>query len=210
MSSSQDLAASIGRRRSESATARPVDEPRNFALCCRGNNKTCRPCGSATTMWGTGAMRINSRQFARAFALAVTLAAAAAHAEEYPSHPIHLIVPYAAGGGADSVARVIAKRVSETHRTTHRDREPRRRRLDHRHRARAQSRSGRLHAAARPIRADFDQPRRLQKPALRPDKGFCPDHDDDRLPLHHGGQSCARRQNRCRNSSRSPSASRAN
>jgi tripartite-type tricarboxylate transporter receptor subunit TctC len=34
-----------------------------------------------------------------------------AYAENYPSHPIHLIVPYAAGGAADSIARVIAKRV---------------------------------------------------------------------------------------------------
>ena len=34
-----------------------------------------------------------------------------AHAENYPSHPIHLIVPYAAGGAADSIARVLAKRV---------------------------------------------------------------------------------------------------
>src|SRR5581483_11566257 len=34
-----------------------------------------------------------------------------AHADDYPSRPIHLIVPYAAGGAADSIARVIAKRV---------------------------------------------------------------------------------------------------
>ena len=34
-----------------------------------------------------------------------------AHADNYPSRPIHLIVPYAAGGAADSIARVIAKRV---------------------------------------------------------------------------------------------------
>ena len=44
----------------------------------------------------------------------VLLAAAGARAEDYPSRPIHLIVPYAAGGGADSVARIVAKRVSET------------------------------------------------------------------------------------------------
>ena len=47
--------------------------------------------------------------------MAVALASAgAARADDYPSHPIRLVVPYAAGGGADSVARVIAKRVGET------------------------------------------------------------------------------------------------
>src|SRR6202050_4958375 len=37
-----------------------------------------------------------------------------AHADDYPSHPIKLLVPYAPGGGADAVARIVAKRVSET------------------------------------------------------------------------------------------------
>jgi tripartite-type tricarboxylate transporter receptor subunit TctC len=39
---------------------------------------------------------------------------ALAQAASYPTHPIRLIVPYAPGGGADSVARIVAKRVSET------------------------------------------------------------------------------------------------
>jgi tripartite-type tricarboxylate transporter receptor subunit TctC len=49
-----------------------------------------------------------------AFGLAATLTAGAAPADDYPSRPIRLIVPYAAGGGADSVARIVAKRVGET------------------------------------------------------------------------------------------------
>ena len=49
-----------------------------------------------------------------AFGLAVTLTAGTAPADDYPSRPIRLIVPYAAGGGADSVARIVAKRVGET------------------------------------------------------------------------------------------------
>ena len=36
------------------------------------------------------------------------------HADDYPSHPIKLIVPFAPGGAADAVARIIGKRVSET------------------------------------------------------------------------------------------------
>jgi tripartite-type tricarboxylate transporter receptor subunit TctC len=51
---------------------------------------------------------------ALALALAAGLVAAPARADDYPSRSIRLIVPYAAGGGADSVARIIAKRVSET------------------------------------------------------------------------------------------------
>ena len=33
-------------------------------------------------------------------------------AQEYPARPIHLIVPFAAGGGADAVARIVAQRIS--------------------------------------------------------------------------------------------------
>jgi tripartite-type tricarboxylate transporter receptor subunit TctC len=46
--------------------------------------------------------------------LAAPLAAASVRADDYPSHPIKLIVPYAPGGGADAVARIVGKRVSET------------------------------------------------------------------------------------------------
>jgi tripartite-type tricarboxylate transporter receptor subunit TctC len=34
-------------------------------------------------------------------------------ADEYPSHPIRLIVPFAAGGAADTVARIIGKRLGD-------------------------------------------------------------------------------------------------
>jgi tripartite-type tricarboxylate transporter receptor subunit TctC len=52
----------------------------------------------------------------KCIALALTLAigAFAARADDYPSHPIKLIVPYAPGGAADAIARLIGKRVSET------------------------------------------------------------------------------------------------
>ena len=33
-------------------------------------------------------------------------------AQDYPTRPIHLIVPFAAGGGADAGARVVAQRIS--------------------------------------------------------------------------------------------------
>jgi tripartite-type tricarboxylate transporter receptor subunit TctC len=53
----------------------------------------------------------------RRLAVALVLAIAAgspAIADDYPSHPIRLIVPFAAGGAADAVARIVGKRVGET------------------------------------------------------------------------------------------------
>jgi tripartite-type tricarboxylate transporter receptor subunit TctC len=49
----------------------------------------------------------------RAALIAAALAAAApAVAAEYPSRPITLVVPYAAGGGNDVIARIVAERMS--------------------------------------------------------------------------------------------------
>ena len=48
-----------------------------------------------------------------AFALAFTPTGDIVRAADYPSRSIHLIVPYAAGGAADSIARIIAKRVGK-------------------------------------------------------------------------------------------------
>jgi tripartite-type tricarboxylate transporter receptor subunit TctC len=59
-------------------------------------------------------MRRNPGLSALALMVAAALATGAARAEDYPTHPIRLVVPYAAGGGADSVARIVAKRVGET------------------------------------------------------------------------------------------------
>jgi tripartite-type tricarboxylate transporter receptor subunit TctC len=36
------------------------------------------------------------------------------HAQSYPSKPVRLLVPFAAGGGADTLARVIGQKVSES------------------------------------------------------------------------------------------------
>ena len=57
-------------------------------------------------------------RFALKFALSVfSLVAAAtsiASAQDYPSRPITLVVPYAAGGGNDVMARVVAEKMSKT------------------------------------------------------------------------------------------------
>ena len=48
-------------------------------------------------------------------------------AERYPSHPVKIVVPFAAGGSIDFVARVAAKELSANSRAELRRREPHRR-----------------------------------------------------------------------------------
>ena len=59
------------------------------------------------------AMRTRVRSGAILLALAMA-AAAGAQAEDYPSRAITLVVPYAAGGGNDVMARVVAEKMSRT------------------------------------------------------------------------------------------------
>lgn len=61
-------------------------------------------------------MQTRSKSLAPALAslaFASLALATVAQAADYPSRPIHLIVPYAAGGAADSIARIVAKRVGK-------------------------------------------------------------------------------------------------
>ena len=60
-----------------------------------------------------GTMATRSKCLAFSIVFAAILAANSSHADEYPSRPIHLIVPFSAGGSADSTARVLATRVGK-------------------------------------------------------------------------------------------------
>jgi tripartite-type tricarboxylate transporter receptor subunit TctC len=59
-------------------------------------------------------MRATARCAGLILALICACSTSAARADTYPSRPIKLVVPYAPGGGADAVARIVAKRVGET------------------------------------------------------------------------------------------------
>ncbi len=52
------------------------------------------------------------RAIAACFALA--LAATPAHAQSWPTRPINMVVPYAAGGPVDTIARIMGARMGET------------------------------------------------------------------------------------------------
>jgi tripartite-type tricarboxylate transporter receptor subunit TctC len=46
-------------------------------------------------------------------ALALSSACLAANAQEFPNRPIHIVVPFAPGGGTDVLTRIVAQQVSE-------------------------------------------------------------------------------------------------
>src|SRR5438045_8669236 len=52
--------------------------------------------------------------YAMVLALVIATAPALAGADSYPTKPIHIIVPYPAGGTSDILARTIGQRLSES------------------------------------------------------------------------------------------------
>jgi tripartite-type tricarboxylate transporter receptor subunit TctC len=53
-------------------------------------------------------------KFGRLAAAATLLAAAGANAENFPSKPVHILVPYAAGGAVDVLARTLGQSLAKT------------------------------------------------------------------------------------------------
>ncbi len=54
------------------------------------------------------------RSFLRSIAVAFAALALAAAAQTYPSHPITIVVPFAAGGPTDTIARIMGQRMSKS------------------------------------------------------------------------------------------------
>src|SRR3954468_816209 len=72
------------------------------------------PNRSAGSRNSEGSTMTASRTAGWTVALAAVVLATAAVAQDYPARPITLVVPYAAGGGNDAMARVVADRMSAT------------------------------------------------------------------------------------------------
>src|SRR4051794_12834131 len=58
-------------------------------------------------------MQISKQTHTTALLLAALVCASAAAAQDYPNRPITLVVPYAAGGGNDVMARIVGEKMSK-------------------------------------------------------------------------------------------------
>src|SRR4051812_26828065 len=58
--------------------------------------------------------RLPALRLAMALVGAALLAPSSAQAQEFPTKPIHIVVPYAAGGVVDALARVLAVPIRES------------------------------------------------------------------------------------------------
>ena len=107
----------------------------------------------------------------KVFAVFITLIAPAS-AQDYPAHPITLIVPYPAGGGVDAMARIVADKLTAAL--------GQQVLVDNRGgggglvgtRAVHQEPARRLHAVARPHWLDLDQSEPVRQRGLRSAQGF--------------------------------------
>ena len=77
----------------------------------------------------------------------IACCAFAAHAQTYPNKPVRIIVSQAAGGGVDTLARLVAQKMTESLGQNGHRREQDRRGRHHRRHVRDQGASRRLHAA---------------------------------------------------------------
>ena len=115
------------------------------------------------------------------------LAPRPAAALDFPTRPVHVIVPFTAGGAPDVLMRLLGTEARGEMGPRRRDREPRRRQHADRHGRRRQERAGRLHADPR-RRPDLRaQSAALQLAALF-DEGVRPDRPDGVDSAHARGR----------------------
>ena len=104
--------------------------------------------------------------------------AAPASAQDYPTRPITLVVPFPAGGGNDALARIVAEKMSRTLGQQVVVENRARRRRHRRHPRGREGRAGRLHDPAHLHRHARDQSDALSQRRLRSAQGFRADRVD--------------------------------
>ena len=142
----------------------------------------------------TAAGRYLVSGMAAAFMLLPLQAAFAGDA--YPARPVRIVLPFAAGGVADSTARIVAEKLGEKLGNTLHHRQSAGSRRHHRGARGAERTGGRLYAGA-VLERHRRQRTAVQEPALRSDEGLRADlepgllrlhrrHQDRFWPCHHG------------------------
>jgi len=106
----------------------------------------------------------------------------------YPDHPITLIVPYAAGGGNDVLARAVAEPMGKVLGQPLVIENHGRCRWFGRHPPGRQGRAGRLHARARRYWYACHRSDALSECRLRPSQGLRPNRPDRHQPAHYPGE----------------------
>src|SRR5439155_21909392 len=95
---------------------RPLSLRESRLLRMRADRVIVRGARTLHAKASTHARGVPAMRFARIpiFALLALFAhAASAAAQEWPARPVTLVVPYAAGGPVDTIARIVAARLSE-------------------------------------------------------------------------------------------------
>src|SRR4051794_30308017 len=91
-----------------------VHEAGGFALGCVASATAVDVLASASAQKRPRREGGMAKRTAIAAVLVFACFAAGAQAQDYPSRPITLLVPYAAGGGNDVMARIVAEKMSRS------------------------------------------------------------------------------------------------